>query len=89
MGTLGTTWSLMKASWDVVRNNKGLLILPVFSAVCLLIVLASFVAPTVAAGTSLGREPSAMHAAVKAKAIAVKVVNRRIIFVPSDQYVVS
>jgi len=47
MGTLGTTWALMKASWDVVRNNKRLLILPVFSAVCLILVLVSFWAPVV------------------------------------------
>ncbi len=47
MGTLGTTWTLMKASWDVVKNNKSLLILPALSAICLILVIASFVAPVV------------------------------------------
>jgi hypothetical protein len=47
MGTLGTTWALMKASWNVVRNNKRLLILPIFSAICLVLVIASFVAPVI------------------------------------------
>jgi hypothetical protein len=58
MGTFGTTWMLMKASWGVVKNNKRLLILPIVSTICLLIVLASFVAPVVAAnwGVITGRE---------------------------------
>ncbi|MHC4249195.1 MAG: DUF6159 family protein [Planctomycetota bacterium] len=59
MGTLGTTWALMKASWDVVRNNKRLLILPVLSAICLVLVLASFLAPVVGANWAVitGEEP--------------------------------
>jgi len=53
MGTLGTTWALMKASWEVVRNNKRLLILPAFSAVCLILVLASFLAPVLLSETNM------------------------------------
>jgi hypothetical protein len=53
MGTLGTTWALMKASWDVVRNNKRLLVLPIFSAICLVLVIASFVAPVVLDETNM------------------------------------
>jgi hypothetical protein len=45
MGRLGSTWMLMKASWNVVRNNKRLLVLPLFSGICLLLVLASFALP--------------------------------------------
>lgn len=47
MGTFGTTWMLMKASWGVVKNNKRLLILPVLSTICLLIVIASFWVPVI------------------------------------------
>lgn len=49
MGKLASTWVLMKASWHVVVNNKRLLILPVISLFCLALVLASFIAPVVAA----------------------------------------
>ena len=62
MGTLSTTWALMKASWEVVRNNKSLLILPVFSSICLLLVIASFVAPVLLDETNMavmsGERPS-------------------------------
>ena len=47
MGKLGTTWMLMKASFAVIRSNKRLLILPVFSTICLVLVLASFALPVV------------------------------------------
>lgn len=49
MGKLASTWVLMKASWHVIVNNKRLLILPVISLFCLALVLASFLAPVVAA----------------------------------------
>jgi hypothetical protein len=47
MGKLGTTWMLMKASFAVIRGNKRLLILPVFSGVCMVLILVSFAAPVV------------------------------------------
>ncbi len=47
MGRFGTTWMLMKASWGVVANNKRLLILPILSTICLVIVIASFAAPVI------------------------------------------
>jgi len=36
------TWSLMRASWQVLKKDKELLIFPVISAVCCILVLASF-----------------------------------------------
>ncbi len=39
------TWSLMGASWDVVRRTKGLLLFPLLSGVCCLAVAASFAIP--------------------------------------------
>jgi len=62
MGTFGTTWMLMKASWGVVANNKRLLILPVLSTICLLIVIASFVAPVIYENRGLLDESTAATA---------------------------
>jgi len=49
MGKFGSTIQLMKASWEVVKNNKRLLILPVLSTICMLLVIASFWYPIVKA----------------------------------------
>jgi hypothetical protein len=47
MGRFGTTIELMKASMSVISHNKRLLILPACSLACMLLVVASFVAPIV------------------------------------------
>ncbi len=47
---IGTTWSLMGASWNVLRNNKKLMLFPVFSGLASLLVIASFLLPLVATG---------------------------------------
>jgi len=39
------TWDLMKASWDVLKKDKGLLLFPLLSGVSCLAVLASFAIP--------------------------------------------
>ncbi len=39
------TWELMRASWDVLKRDKALVLFPLFSSVACLLVLASFVAP--------------------------------------------
>jgi hypothetical protein len=39
------TWELMRASWDVLKQDKELLIFPMLSGICCLLVLASFAAP--------------------------------------------
>ncbi|HUK83392.1 MAG TPA: DUF6159 family protein [Verrucomicrobiae bacterium] len=39
------TWSLMRASWDVLKQDKTLLLFPLLSGVSCLVVLASFAVP--------------------------------------------
>jgi hypothetical protein len=39
------TWQIMGASWDVLRRDKGLVLFPLFSCICCLIVFASFCVP--------------------------------------------
>jgi hypothetical protein len=45
MGKLSRTWSLMRSSWEVLKKDKQLLFFPLLSAVCSLIVIASFAFP--------------------------------------------
>ena len=45
MGKLGRTMSLMRASWDVLRQDKELLVFPLLSGVLCLVLLASFALP--------------------------------------------
>jgi len=63
MGTLGSTWQIVKASGVVIRENKRLLILPILSTISLALVLASFIAPVVASNWSViaGEEKFAAH----------------------------
>jgi hypothetical protein len=42
---LSYTWALMGASWDVLKKDSRLLIFPLLSGICCIIVLASFVVP--------------------------------------------
>ena len=76
MGKFSRTFSLMRASWDVLKQDKELLLFPLFSAVGCLLVLASFAGPilsltdwqaasdSMAAGTveALGRGESGVSA---------------------------
>ncbi|HSV14858.1 MAG TPA: hypothetical protein VLI90_11395, partial [Tepidisphaeraceae bacterium] len=39
------TWSLMRASWDVLKRDKGLLIFPLLSGISCLLIMASFAVP--------------------------------------------
>jgi Family of unknown function (DUF6159) len=39
------TWELMRASWDVLKQDKELLVFPLVSGICCLLVLASFAVP--------------------------------------------
>jgi Family of unknown function (DUF6159) len=61
---IGYTWSLMKASWDVLRRTKGLIVFPILSAVCCLMVLATFLVPLFITGA--WRPPEA-HAELQHK----------------------
>jgi hypothetical protein len=53
-GRISYTWSLMGASWAVVKQDKRLLLLPLLSALACLAVTASFVVPIALSG---GYEP--------------------------------
>ena len=39
------TWALMRASWDVLKRDKTLLLFPLLSGICCLLVLVSFAVP--------------------------------------------
>ena len=39
---IGNTWSLIGTSWDLVKKDKEMLIFPLISGICLLLVLGSF-----------------------------------------------
>ena len=43
--TLSSSWSLFRQSWDVLRADKHLVVLPVLSSIACLLVLASFAVP--------------------------------------------
>ncbi|HTV43250.1 MAG TPA: DUF6159 family protein [Candidatus Sulfotelmatobacter sp.] len=50
MGKIFRTWSLMSDSWQVLKLDKSLVVLPLISGVCCLLLLASFAIPIVATG---------------------------------------
>jgi hypothetical protein len=53
------TWALMRASWDVLKRDKTLLLFPLLSGICCLLVLLSFAVPIVLTGAY---QPSAREA---------------------------
>jgi len=53
-GRFARSWSLMKASADVLRSDKSLLMFPLASSICCLLVAASFLVPIIAAMVSAG-----------------------------------
>jgi hypothetical protein len=50
MGKFSNTWSLMGASWQVLRKDKEILVFPLISGLCCLVVLASFAIPVILSG---------------------------------------
>lgn len=53
------SWSLFKTSWSVIRDDKELLVLPIISGVCALVVMVSFALPIFLTGredTATGTE---------------------------------
>ena len=50
MGKITRTWSLMSECWRVLRQDKRLLVFPMISGVCCLLLLASFAIPLYATG---------------------------------------
>lgn len=53
-GRFARSWTLMKASADVLRSDKSLLMFPLASSICCLIVAASFLIPIIAAMMAAG-----------------------------------
>lgn len=45
MGKITRTWSLMSECWQVLKQEKSLLVFPLISGICCLLVLASFAVP--------------------------------------------
>jgi hypothetical protein len=50
MGKFSNTWSLMGASWQVLKKDKEILVFPLISGLCCLVVLASFAIPVILSG---------------------------------------
>jgi hypothetical protein len=48
VGKFSRTTSLMRASWDVLKQDKELLLFPLLSGICCVLVLASFAGPMLA-----------------------------------------
>jgi hypothetical protein len=62
MNTISTNWELAKVSWGVLKTDKELALLPVLSALCAIVVSATFVVPLIvvpkilsSAGVGMGR----------------------------------
>ncbi len=51
MGKFSNTWSLMAASWDLLKKDREILVFPLISGICCLVVLVSFAIPIIATGT--------------------------------------
>jgi len=47
MAKFSNTWALMSASWDLLKKDKEILVFPLISGICCLIVLASFAVPII------------------------------------------
>lgn len=50
MGKIARIWSLMSASWGVLKQDKGLLIFPLISGIACILLLASFAIPLYVTG---------------------------------------
>ncbi|MBN1124310.1 MAG: hypothetical protein JXA82_04825 [Sedimentisphaerales bacterium] len=47
-GRISNTWSLMGQSWQILKQDKEMLIFPLISGICCILVTASFVIPMIA-----------------------------------------
>lgn len=63
MGKIMRTWSLMGECWQVLKQDKNLLVFPLISGICCLLLLVSFVIPIVdtAAWKPPGPEAATQH----------------------------
>ena len=46
-GNISQTWELMGQSWGVLKQDKEMLVFPLVSGLCCLLVTASFLIPTI------------------------------------------
>ena len=46
-GNIAHTWELMGQSWEVLKAEKGMLIFPLISGICCILVCASFIVPSI------------------------------------------
>ena len=67
-GKIAYTWDLMKASWDVLKKDKTLLVFPLLSGLCCLLVLASFAVPFFLVAVASGGESATHHVTVSGSA---------------------
>jgi hypothetical protein len=51
VGKFSNTWSLMGASWDLLKKDREILVFPFISGLCCLVVLASFAIPIILTGS--------------------------------------
>src|SRR5260221_1990754 len=58
MNKLSNTWALAKVSWDVLRADTELLLLPVLSALCAILVSVMFFVPLMLAPKVLSGSPA-------------------------------
>jgi hypothetical protein len=63
MGKITRTWSLMVECWQVLKQDKSLLVFPLISGICCLLLLASFAIPiyTTGAWQLPGRDATTQH----------------------------
>lgn len=76
MGKIGYTLSMMRSSWEVLKQDKELLVFPLLSAICCLLVLASFALPMMA--TADGDTGTEVEATASAHAAEGKVTAKQI-----------
>jgi hypothetical protein len=56
MGRIGYTFAMMRSSWEVLKKDKELLLFPLLSGFCCLLVLLSFALPMWLGGVSIPEE---------------------------------
>ena len=63
MGKIARTWSLMSECWQVLKQDKSLLVFPLISGICCLLLLASFAIPIYNSGAWRlpGHDASTQH----------------------------